>query len=294
MTLVTTARLLGDAYAWGRGIAALNVITLEHAEATVLGAEQAGLPVILQVSQNAAKFHLDDPAPLAAALGVLARTSLVDVALHLDHVIPVPGGGLLRRTAECGFSSVMVDAGPLPYAENVAATREAVVWGHEHGVLVEAELGYVGGKAAQEQDQVESAHASGVRTDPDQAAAYVAATGVDALAVAVGSRHAMTTADAELDLELIGRLRAGVAVPLVLHGSSGVPQPMIADAVAAGITKVNIGTITTVAFTRAIRQHLADLPDVNDPRQYLTPARRAVSTVVAELVSTVGRAGPQA
>jgi fructose-bisphosphate aldolase class II len=102
----------------------------------------------------------------------------------------------------------------------------------------------------------------------------------------------MTTAEAELDLDLVGRLRAAVDVPLVLHGSSGVPQPTIAAAVAAGITKVNIGTITTIDFTRAIRQHLADLPDVNDPRQYLTPARKAVSTVVAEMVATVGLAGP--
>ena len=287
MTLASTADLLADAYARGTGIAALNVITLEHAEGTVLGAEQAGLPVILQVSQNAAAFHLDDPAPLTAALVALARTSQVDVALHLDHVTQVD---LLHRTAACGFGSVMFDAGPLPYEENVAATRDAVAWGHEHGLLVEAELGYVGGKAS----QIESAHLSGVRTDPGQAAEYVAATGVDALAVAVGSRHAMTTADAELDLDLVGRLRTAVDVPLVLHGSSGVPQPTIAAAVRSGITKVNIGTITTVAFTRAIRQHLADLPDVNDPRQYLAPARRAVSTVVAELVSTVGLAGTHA
>jgi fructose-bisphosphate aldolase class II len=254
----------------------------------LLGAEQAGLPVVLQVSQNAAKFHLDDPAPLTAALLALARTSQVDVALHLDHVTRVD---VLHRTAECGFSSVMFDAGPLPYEENVAATREAVAWGHEHGLLVEAELGYVGGKADAGWGQVESAHGSGVRTDPDQAAEYVAATGVDALAVAVGSRHAMKTADAELDLDLVAALRAAVDVPLVLHGSSGVPQPTIAAAIVAGMTKVNIGTITTVAFTRAIRQHLADLPEVTDPRQYLAPARKAVSAVVAELVSTVALAG---
>ena len=167
MTLVSTADLLADAYARGTGLAALNVITLEHAEGTVLGAEQAGLPVVLQVSENAAKFHLDDPAPLTAALLALARSAQVDVSLHLDHVTRVD---LLHRTAECGFSSVMFDAGPLPYEENVAATREAVAWGHEHGLLVEAELGYVGGKASQERGQVESAHGSGVRTDPDQAA----------------------------------------------------------------------------------------------------------------------------
>ncbi|MBF6949433.1 class II fructose-bisphosphate aldolase, partial [Acinetobacter baumannii] len=100
MSLVSTRALLDDAYARGTGVAALNVITLEQAEGTVLGAEQAGLPIILQVSQNAAKFHLDDPAPLAAALAALARASLVDVSLHLDHVTRAD---LLHRTAECGF-----------------------------------------------------------------------------------------------------------------------------------------------------------------------------------------------
>ena len=286
MTLVSTAALLQDADARGTGVAALNVITLEQAEGTVLGAEQAGLPVILQVSQNAAKFHLDDPGPLAAALAVLARTSQVEVSLHLDHVTRT---SLLHRAAECGFSSVMFDAGPLPYEENVATTREAARWGHEHGLLVEAELGYVGGKAS----QVESAHGDGVRTDPDQAREYVAETGVDALAVAVGSKHAMTTAEAELDLDLVARLREAVSVPLVLHGSSGVPQPTIAAAIRAGITKVNIGTITTIAFTRPIRQKLADLPKLNDPRQYLEPARTSVSAVVAEMVATVALAAPQ-
>lgn len=286
MTLVSTATLLQDAYARGTGVAALNVITLEQAEGTVLGAEQAGLPVILQVSENAARFHLDDPGPLAAALAVLARTSQVDVSLHLDHVTRTT---LLHRAAECGFSSVMFDAGPLPYEENVATTREAARWGHEHGLLVEAELGYVGGKAS----QVESAHGDGVRTDPDQAREYVAETGVDALAVAVGSKHAMTTAEAELDLDLVARLREAVSVPLVLHGSSGVPQPTIAAAIRAGVTKVNIGTITTIAFTRPIRQKLADLPKLNDPRQYLEPARTSVSAVVAEMVATVGLAGTQ-
>ena len=286
MTLVPTADLVADAYARGTGIAALNVITLEQAEGTVLGAEQAGLPVILQVSQNAARFHLDDPGPLAAALAVLARTSQVDVALHLDHVTQV---GLLHRTVECGFSSVMFDAGPLPYDENVAATRDAVAWGHEHGLLVEAELGYVGGKSP---GQVESAHGTG-RPDRPRPGRRVrrgdrgrrAGRGGRELARDDGRPTPSSTSSS------VARLRAAVDVPLVLHGSSGVPQPTIAAAVVAGMTKVNIGTITTIAFTRPIRQHLADLPDVTDPRQYLAPARKAVSGVVAELVATVGLAG---
>ena len=196
--------VLLDARREGRGLGAFNVVLLEHAEAFVAAAEAVRLPVVLQVSQNAAAFHLDDPAPLTAALLALARTSRVEVSLHLDHVTRVD---LLRRTAECGFSSVMFDAGRLPYGENVSATGRAVEWAHARGLTVEAELGYVGGKDT----QVTSAHAAGVRTDPAQAAEFVAATGVDALAVAVGSTHAMHSRDAELDHELIGRLRAQAA-----------------------------------------------------------------------------------
>lgn len=277
MTLVSTVALLEPAYARGGGLAAIDVSTLEQAEGAVLGAEQAGLPVILQVSQDTSRFHLGDPAPFAAALAALARTSLVEVSLHLDHVTDT---GLLHRAAECGFSSVLFDAGPRSYAENVTATAEAVAWGHAHGLLVEAELGYVV-TPDEGEAEVESAHLTGVRTDPDQARAYVAATGLDALAVAVGL---------PLDLDLVADLAAAVPVPLVLHGTADVPQPAIRDAVTAGLTTISFATLTTVAMTRVIRRHLHDLPDVHDPRQYLAPARQAVSTVVAELVATVGLA----
>jgi fructose-bisphosphate aldolase class II len=131
-----------------------------------------------------------------------------------------------------------------------------------------------------------------VRTDPERAAGYVAATGADALAVAVGARTGMTAATARLDLELVRRLSAAVDVPLVLHGGSGVPQAEVASAVEAGLTVITFGTVVSIAMSRSVRQHLHDLPDVRDPRQYLTPARKAVSSVVAELVATVGLAGP--
>ncbi|MFG2672745.1 ketose-bisphosphate aldolase [Streptomyces sp. NPDC048445] len=276
MPLVSTGELVSAAQAQGRGIAAFNVITLEHAEAIATGAERAGAPAILQISENAVKFHGGRLSAIAAAAAAVARTSAVPLALHLDHVESVE---LLHQAHDEGFGSVMFDASKLSYAENVRATAEAVAWGHERGIWIEAELGKVGGK---EGEAPLDAHAPGVRTDPAEAAAYVAATGVDALAVAVGSSHAMTERTAALDHELIGRLRDAVPVPLVLHGSSGVPDEEIRQAVAAsGMVKINVGTALNTAFTGAVRSYLAENTTGVDPRKYIAPGREAMAATVA-------------
>jgi fructose-bisphosphate aldolase class II len=270
MALVSTADVLA---AGGRG--AFNVIQLEHAEALVAGAERAGSPVILQISENCVRYH-GALAPLALATLEVARAAAVPVSVHLDHV---ESAELVERAVGLGVGSVMFDGSALDYAENVARTRSVVSWCHERGVWVEAELGEVGGK--------DGVHAPGVRTDPDEAAAFVAATGVDALAVAVGSSHAMVTRDASLDFELIGRLAAAVSVPLVLHGSSGVPDASLTRAVRAGMRKINIATHLNHTFTDSVREVLAAQPDLVDTRKYLGPARDAVATEVARLLGVL-------
>ncbi|RSM71601.1 fructose-bisphosphate aldolase [Kibdelosporangium aridum] len=274
--LVPTSAIIEQAVRGGTGVGAFNVITLEHAEGIVTGAETVGQPVVLQVSQNCVKFHGGHLLPIARAAAAVAAESSVPVALHLDHI---EDEVLLRQAADAGFASVMVDASTLPYAQNVAATREAARWAHRSGLWVEAELGEVGGK--------DGAHAPGVRTDPKDAARFVAETGVDALAVAVGSSHAMTTQTASLDLELISRIRSCVPVPLVLHGSSGVPDDQLRDAVRHGMVKINIGTALNVAFTETIQA--ADLR-VSDPRKYLAPAREAIAHTVAHLLGVLSSA----
>jgi fructose-bisphosphate aldolase, class II len=277
MPLTSTAELVGSVPG---GVGAFNAITLEHAEGIVAGAEAAGSGVIIQISQNAVAFHGGRVDPIAAAAVALADAASVPVAVHLDHV---DDDALLRRAADAGFSSVMYDAAALPYAENVARTRAAVEWAHAAGLWVEAELGYVGGKP----DAPLSAHSAGVRTDPDEARAFVAATGVDALAVAVGSSHAMTTRTASLDAALVAAIAAAVPVPLVLHGSSGVPDDQLRAAVAAGIRKVNVGTALNVAMTRSVRWSLAADDSLVDPRKYLAPARDAIADTVRELIATI-------
>ncbi|WJE00667.1 class II fructose-bisphosphate aldolase [Streptomyces antimycoticus] len=281
MPLVPTRELVSKAAAAGRAVAAFNVITLEHAEAITDGAAAAGAPgVILQISENAVRFHGGRVEPIARAAAEVGKACDVDVALHMDHVTDMR---LLRTAADAGFSSAMFDAGAQPYTENLAATRAAAQWAHGAGLWLEAELGYVGGKP----DAPASAHAAGVRTDPQEAARYVADTGVDALAVAVGSSHAMTERSATLDHALIQRLREAVPVPLVLHGSSGVGDDDLRQAVQAGIVKINIGTALNVAFTGAVREALAARPDLTDPRPYVTQGRETMAETVRVLLGVV-------
>ncbi|MBP2404510.1 class II fructose-bisphosphate aldolase [Streptomyces syringium] len=281
MPLVSTAELVTAARAAARAVAAFNVITVEHAEAIAAGAEAAGTGAVLQVSENAVRFHGGDLAPIAAATAAVARASTARLSLHLDHVEDV---ALLHAAHAHGFGSVMFDASRRGYGENVKATAEAVRWGHERGMWVEAELGRVGGKAG---EPPPDAHTPGVRTDPAEAAAYVGDTGVDALAVAVGSSHAMTERTAALDHALIARLRDAVPVPLVLHGSSGVPDAELRRAVAAGMVKINVGTALNTAFTGAVRAFLEAHPSTVDPRRYLAPAREAMARTVAGFLRTV-------
>ena len=276
MPAVSTAELVLAARTSGHGVAAFNVITLEHAEAITTAAERTGLPVILQISENTVAFHGGRPEPLLAGAAALAARALVPVALHLDHI---EDEDLLRAAIAAGATSVMFDASRLPYEDNVGSTARITAWAHDHGVWVEAELGEVGGK--------DGAHAPGVRTDPAQAAAFTAATGVDALAVAVGSSHAMTERTASLDLGLISQLRAAVDVPLVLHGSSGVPDAELRRAITAGMVKINIGTSLNLAFTTAVRDHLTADTALVDPRRYLRPARDAMTAAASHLLQLV-------
>jgi len=279
--LVTTGELVTRAAAARSAVAAFNIITLEHIEAVIAGAESAEAPVVLQVSENAVQFRHGRLLPLARAAVAAAERAAVPVALHLDHV---QSEDLLRQAPGAGFSSVMYDAARLPYAENLAATRAAADWAHAQGLWIEAELGEVGGKNG---EPPRDAHAPGARTDPAQARAFVTDSGVDALAVAIGSTHAMTTRTASLDHDLLKRLAATLDVPLVLHGSSGVPDGELIAAVAGGITKVNVGTALNLAMTTAIRAYLAEHPEAVDSRKYLSVAREAMAGTVARIIGVL-------
>jgi fructose-bisphosphate aldolase class II len=268
--------IVGPAAAAGRGVGAFNVIGIEYAEAIVTGAEAAGAPVVLQLSQNCVAYH-GALGPLGRACAAIAGSAAVPVALHLDHVT---GTDLVREADGLGIGSVMYDASALPYDQNVRATARVARWCHERGMWVEAELGEIGGK--------DGVHSPGARTDPGDAARYVDVTGVDALAVAVGSSHGMLTRDAVLDTGLIARIHGAVGVPLVLHGSSGVPDAALAAAVGAGMTKINVATQLNKTFTAAVRDRLAADPSLVDPRRYGAAGRDAVAIEVTRLLQVIG------
>jgi len=272
MPLVPARDLVAEAAAARRGIGAFNVIHLETAEALAAASERAGLPVILQISQNCADYH-GGLEPIALATLAIARRAVTPVAVHLDHA---ERPELVDEAIALGIGSVMFDGGALPYDENVALTAHVAARARAAGVHIEGELGEVGGK--------DGAHAPGVRTDPDEAREFVSVTGVDALAVAVGSSHAMTDRSAVLDIELVGRLHRALDVPLVLHGSSGVADAVIVDAVRAGMTKINVSTRLNGFFTRAIRERLDSDAGLVDSRRYVAPGREAVTAEAARML----------
>lgn len=282
MPLSTLTPLARRARERGEGLAAFNVVHVENAEAFVAAAVRAGTPVVLQISQNAARYH-GALAPIGRAALEIARGADTEVVVHLDHADDLD---LVHEALALGFTSVMYDGSRLPEDENRARTAAVVAAAHALGVSVEAELGEVGGK--------DGVHSPTARTDPAEAARFVAETGVDLLAVAVGSSHAMTSRSARLDEELIRALAAAVPVPLVLHGSSGVADADLQAAIRAGMTKINVSTHLNVVYTGAVRDFLREHPRAVDTRAWMRAGREAGAAEAQRLMELFRDAAPVA
>ncbi|HEY4898711.1 MAG TPA: class II fructose-bisphosphate aldolase [Candidatus Nanopelagicaceae bacterium] len=272
MSRTTSKKLVYAAKHQGHAVGAFNVILLEHAEALVSGAEAAQLPIILQISQNCVEYH-GALKPIALATLAIAEASTVEVSVHLDHA---ESETLIKEALDLGIDSVMFDGSKLEYQVNIEASSRMAELCNEYGATIEVELGEVGGK--------DGVHAPGVRTNPQEAKAFSEATGVDLLAVAVGTSHAMTARDASLDLDLIQAISRTVSVPLVLHGSSGVNELDLQRAVRAGMSKINIATHLNQVFTNEIRHVLAANPELVDPRKYIQSARSKVADETSHLL----------
>lgn len=259
------------------GLGAFNVIHLENARMFIDAAIRAGRPVVLQISENAVKYHggLDS---IGTGTLAAARAARVPVVVHLDHAESVE---LVHEAVGLGFTSVMYDGSKLPDDVNRARTAGVVEFCHGAGVSVEAELGEVGGK--------NGVHDPRARTDPADAARFVADTGVDLLAVAVGSSHAMVTRTAALDTDLIGAIAAAVPVPLVLHGSSGVSDEGMLAAIGAGMVKINVSTHLSRIFTGSVRRILDENPDMVDSRKWFGPAGEEVGAEAERLLRLYAR-----
>jgi len=273
MSRTNPAKLVLAAKSAGTAVGAFNVILLEHAEALVVGAEQAKLPVILQISENCVSYH-KALKPISVATIAIAESSTVPVSVHLDHA---ESEELVKEALDLGYDSIMFDGSKLSYADNVAASARMAALCKNYGATLEVEIGEVGGK--------DGVHAPGVRTNPPEAKIFAEATGADLLAVAVGSSHAMTTRDATLDFALIQEIAKTVSVPLVLHGSSGVSDSDLQKAVKTGMSKINIATHLNNVFTHEIRQALETNPKLVDPRKYIAPGRDSVASEVTRLLT---------
>lgn len=287
MTLQNILPWIQKAHQHRHGIAAFNANTMEQMQAIVLAAQAEHAPVIIQVSHRALQYVGSGSEvrglQYMAAIGKVAANSVdVPVSLHLDHANEPE----VLQAIALGFTSVMFDGDAFPYEENVTITRRLSEIAHAAGVCLEAEIGEV-----PKPDGAPFDPTAINLTDPDEAAAFVAATGVDLLAIALGSVHGLKDKSIALDLERLQAIRQRVSVPLVLHGSSGVNNEDIAQGIQLGLAKINIATQLNKAFTSGVRQVLAADSELVDPRKYLQAGRTAQLEAVRERLRFVGASG---
>ena len=254
-------------------VGAFNVILIEHAEALVEAAEIANKSIVLQISENCVKYH-GALKPIALATKAIIESSNVPLSLHLDHAEEEI---LIKEALDLGFDSIMYDGSKLPYLENVKMSKEITKLCRSYNATIEVELGEVGGK--------DGVHAPGARTNPIEAKKFVEETGVDLLAVAVGTSHGQVTRKTDLDYSLIKELANTVPTPLVLHGSSGVSDENLKKAIQAGMRKVNIATHLNHVFTDEIRAFFSSNPEVVDPRKYIDKARSVMAEETSRLIA---------
>lgn len=271
MPIATGREILDAARAGGYAVGAFNCHTLGMITAVVGAASAEKSPVILQFTEGSIKTNGWEA--LSAVAHVAAVGAGVPVAIHLDHGASF---ALAIQAIRHGFTSVMIDGSQLPYAENVALTRQVVAAAHAAGVSVEAEIGHVGGVA----DEQGSVH--GWLTEPADAERFWRDAGMDYLATAFGTAHGFYKETPRLDLSRIAEIARRVDLPLVMHGGSGVPEDQMRVAIACGIAKVNVATELKDAWARALRTYLTAQPGEMDPRRILGPAHAAVAAVARE------------
>ncbi|NLT94334.1 MAG: class II fructose-1,6-bisphosphate aldolase [Clostridia bacterium] len=282
MPLVNVDRLLSKAEAEGYAVGAFNCNNMEIVQAIVAAAEAEKAPVIIQASQGAIKYAGLNY--IVKLVEVAADSVSVPVALHLDH------GTSFEQVVKCiryGFSSVMIDGSKLPLEENIAITKKVLEVARPLGVSVEAELGKIGGT----EDDISVSEREAMFTDPQEAKTFVEATGVTSLAVAIGTAHGQYKGKPELDFERLEKIKKLVGIPIVLHGSSGVPDADIQKAIKLGVRKVNIDTNIREAFMKGVKDALAKNPAEIDPRKVLGPAREEMIAIVREKIRIFGSSG---
>ncbi len=280
MALVTTKEMLLDAQKNGYAVGAFNVENMEMVMAVVSAAEETKSPVIMQTTPSTVKYADFDY--FYANVKVAAEKASVPVAIHLDHGNSFE---LAMKAYRTGYTSIMIDGSHSSFEENIALTKSVVDVCKNGNVPVEAELGKVGGK----EDDLDGG--DGGYTDPLEAKEFVEKTGVDSLAVAIGTAHGVYKGEPKLDLNRLSQIREVVDIPLVLHGTSGVPDEVVTECVNRGICKVNYATDLRIAFTKGVKKVLDANPDTIDPKKYNSQGREEVKEYVKSKMIVVKSAG---
>ncbi len=281
MGLVTTKKFLLDAQKNGYGVCGFNIHNLETLKAAISTAFEERAPIILQATPGTVRFAGSDY--LASMAKVASEKYDIPIAMHLDH------GEDYRMVMEClraGFTSIMIDGSQLPYNENISLVKKVVETAHLMGVPVEAELGMIGGI---EDDLV--AEVNDLYTDPKVAVDFVAKTGIDSLAIAIGTAHGLYKKKPQLDFDRLAQIRQRVAIPLVLHGASDLPDESVRRCIELGISKINIATELKIAFSGAIKTVFHTKSEENDPRKLFTPGIEAMKAVVKNKLHLTGSVG---
>ena len=280
MALVTSKQMLLDAQKGGYAVGAFNVENMEMVMAVVSAAEETKSPVIMQTTPSTVKYADFDY--FYANVKVAAEKASVPVAIHLDHGNSFE---LAMKAYRTGYTSIMIDGSHGSFEENIALTKSVVDVCKNGNVPVEAELGKVGGK----EDDLDGGE--GGYTDPSQAKEFVERTGADSLAISIGTAHGVYKGEPKLDLNRLSQIREVVDIPLVLHGTSGVPDEIVTECVNRGICKVNYATDLRIAFTKGVKKVLDENPDTIDPKKYNSQGREEVKEYVKLKMIVVKSAG---
>ncbi|MWP47292.1 tagatose bisphosphate family class II aldolase [Gilliamella sp. Pas-s27] len=282
MYLISSQEMLKKAQRENYAVPAFNIHNLETIQVVIDTAKQMQSPVILAATPSTYRYAGTEY--LINICKTAAQTKHFPFALHLDHHEDIKD---IQAKIEAGIRSIMIDASHHPFEENINIVRKTVEFSHKFNASVEAELGRLGG---QEDDLIVDNKDSAF-TDPSAAKEYVERTGIDSLAVAIGSAHGMYKGEPKLDFERLAKIRDKVDIPLVLHGASGIPDAMVKKSISLGICKVNVATELKIAFSDALKQDFKTHPDANDPRHYMQPAKLAMAQIIEDKIRICGSAG---
>ncbi|WP_252236580.1 tagatose bisphosphate family class II aldolase [Clostridium sp. CH2] len=279
--ILSTKQMLLKAQKEGYAVPAFNIHNLETLQVVVDTAMKMRSPVIIAGTPSTIEYA--GAAYIEAMAEVAARKYDIPIAIHLDHFEDIDE---IKRNIDIGFRSCMIDASKEEFEVNIEKVKEVVEYAHEYDATVEAELGKLGGK----EDDLIVSEKDSMYTNPDDAAEFVERTGVDSLAVAIGTAHGLYKGKAKLDFERLKDIRSKVHVPLVLHGASDVPDELVKKAISLGICKVNIATDLKIPFSDAVKEYFKENPNANDPRKYMTPGKEAMEKIVENKIKVCGSA----